>query len=105
VHGEPDPIPTRRRMFILPEALQYDIEDLERLFFHPPQSGDLLTDDGEADEMTFEERAEQLYSILDHEVEDLEDLREHIADANNGIHRSILIFGHIHDNILSRTQE
>ncbi|KAN0140494.1 hypothetical protein V8E53_001703 [Lactarius tabidus] len=105
VHGEPDPIPTRRRMFILPEALQYDIEDLEHLFFHPPQSGDLLTDDGEADEMTFEERAEQLYSILDHEVEDLEDLREHIADANDGIHRSILIFGHIHDNILSRTQE
>ncbi|KAN0129110.1 hypothetical protein V8E53_013106 [Lactarius tabidus] len=104
-HGEPDPIPTRRRMFILPEALQYDIEDLERLFFHPPQSGDLLTDDGEADEMTFEERAEQLYSILDHEVEDLEDLREHIADANDGIHRSILIFGHIRDNILSRTQE
>ncbi|KAN0136428.1 hypothetical protein V8E53_005796 [Lactarius tabidus] len=104
-HGEPDPIPTRRRMFILPEALQYDIEDLERLFFHPPQSGDLLTDDGEADEMTFEERAEQLYSILDHEVEDLEDLREHIADANDGIHRSILIFGHIHDNILSQTQE
>jgi hypothetical protein len=92
-------------MFILPEALQYDIEDLERLFFHQPQSGDLLTDDGEADEMTFEERAEQLYSILDHEVEDLEDLREHIADANDGIHRSILIFGHIRDNILSRTQE
>ncbi|KAN0129862.1 hypothetical protein V8E53_012334 [Lactarius tabidus] len=105
VHGEPDPMPTRRRMFILPEALQYDIEDLERLFFHPPQSGDLLTDNGEADEMMFEERAEQLYSILDHEVEDLEDLREHIADANDGIHRSILIFGHIHDNILSWTQE
>ncbi|KAN0141112.1 hypothetical protein V8E53_000868 [Lactarius tabidus] len=105
VHREPDPIPTRRRMFILPEALQYDIEDLERLFFHPPQSGDLLTDDGEADEMTFEERAEQLYSILDHEVEDLEDLREHIADANDGIHRSILIFGHICDNILSQSQE
>ncbi|KAN0133098.1 hypothetical protein V8E53_009128 [Lactarius tabidus] len=104
-HGEPDPIPTRRRMFILPEALQYDIEDLECLFFHPPQSGDLLTDDGEADEMTFEERAEQLYSILDLEVEDLKDLREHIADANDGIHRSILIFGHICDNILSRTQE
>jgi hypothetical protein len=100
VHGEPDPIPTRRRMFILPEALQYDIEDLEHLFFHPPQSGDLLTDDGEADEMMFEERAEQLYSILD-----LEDLREHIADANDGIHRSILIFGHIHNNILSQTQE
>ncbi|KAN0137218.1 hypothetical protein V8E53_004928 [Lactarius tabidus] len=99
-HGEPDPIPTRRRMFILPEALQYDIEDLEHLFFHPPQSGDLLTDDGEADEMMFEERAEQLYSILD-----LEDLREHIADANDGIHRSILIFGHIHNNILSQTQE
>lgn len=56
---------------------------------------------GDTDTTTFNERVLQLHATLDYDIEDLEDLREFLRNASEGVHQSIIILGCVCKYVLS----